>query len=248
MKLKERLLTAGLITLVVVIATSAFLTLMTSVRATSYVSVNLYNTHQPVSHTAGTPAYQVLVPNGVGSETELLVYPSGLQTESVNRDNWLAVQSPQGLDVPVGQYTYDVEGDPIAVDKYSGEVRVDFLTDNLVITTGTLSQKAKYNIEVTTYTLYGGKTLLNPKKQWETVTELRAKFQSYVYGSGSDLYQLENTPQNQEANKREIREVRIHAVVEGIEAGDTASTRIQTNGNRYNGTTVPLSSHNQSSN
>ena len=45
---------------------------------------------------AGKPAYQICIPNGEGSETGLQVFPPKLQIGG--KDNWLAVQSPQGLD------------------------------------------------------------------------------------------------------------------------------------------------------
>lgn len=191
------------------------------------------------------PAYQVCIPNGEGSETGLSVFPPKLQIGG--KDNWLAVQSPDGLDVPVGTYTYDVEKDPIAVDKYSGAIRVDSLTNNLIITAGALSEKCKYDIEVADYTLYGGEKVYNEEKQKDIVSDLRAKFRSYVYGSGSDLYQLENTSQNQEKIQREITAVRIYAVVvaqEGVTKA-TASTKILVNGKKYDGVAVPLTSTEQ---
>lgn len=192
------------------------------------------------------PAYQVSIPHGVGSETGLKAYPPKL--EVTGKDNWLAVQSPDGLDVPVGSYTYDTEGDTIAVDKYSGKIYVDLITNNLIITAGALSEKASYDIEVPTYTLYGGESQVFTKEdgsQKTVVTELRAKFRSYVYGSGSDLYLLEDTPQNREAVKREITAVRIYAVVKGTKAGATAETRILIGGKKYNGATVALTTTEQ---
>lgn len=185
----------------------------------------------------GKPAYQVLIPNGVGSETGLKVFPSKLQISG--KDNWLAVQSPDGLDVPVGAYTYDAQNDPISVNKYSGAIKIDSATNSLVITAGALSEKCKYNIEITNYALYGGEIAFNVEKNKSVVSELRAKFRSYVYGSGSDFYQLEDTPQNQEIVKHEIAAVRVYAVVKGT---GTASTRILVNTKKYNGTDVALTS------
>lgn len=191
------------------------------------------------------PAYQVSIPHGVGSETGLKAFPPKL--EVIGKDNWLAVQSPDGLDVPVGTYTYDAEGDAISVDRYSGKIYVDSSTNNLIITAGALSEKAKYDIEVATYTLHGGETVYNEEKQKSVVTELRAKFRSYIYGSGSDLYLLENTPQNQEVAKKEIKAVRVYAYVKAqLGAGTpTAETRIGIGSKKYNGITVALASAEQ---
>jgi len=200
---------------------------------------------------SGTPAYQVLIPNGEGSETGLQVFPPKLQVDG--KDNWLAVQSPDGLDVPVGIPAYDTEGDCISVDRYSGAIKVDSLTSSLVITAGALSDKCKYDIEVSDYDLYGGESQVitkEDKTQKTVVTDLRAKFRSYVYGSGSDLYQLEDTPQRQEelaGKSLEITAVRVYAVVIA-EAGaikETASTKILIDGKKYNGDTIPLTSTEQ---
>ncbi|GAI04390.1 unnamed protein product, partial [marine sediment metagenome] len=187
------------------------------------------------SASEGTPAYQVLIPTEVGSETGLQVFPPKLQIGG--KDNWLAVQSPQGLDVPVGTYARDAEGDSIAVDKYGGTIKVDPLTNSLIITAGALSEKCKYDIEITDYTLYGGETVWDAEKDKYVVTEQRAKFRSYVYGSGSDVYLLENTPQNQETAQREITAVRVYAIVRGT---GTASTRILASGKKYNGAIFDL--------
>jgi len=189
----------------------------------------------------GKPAYQVCIPNGVGNETGLQVFPPELQLGGGSKDNWLAVQSPDGLDVPVGTYTYGTEGDAISVDKYSGAIHVDSLTNNLIITAGALSEKCKYDIDVASYILYGGEPSLTETGK-TIVSELRARFRSYVYGSGSDLYRLEDTPQNQEIIKREIIAIRVYAIViaQSGETKATASTRILVNAKKYNGTDVTL--------
>lgn len=203
-----------------------------------FVSIEVGNTQlQP---DVGKPAYQVLIPEGEGAEAGLRVFPPKLQL--TGKDDWLAVQSPQGFDVSVGTYTYDADGDQISVNPNSGTIYVRASDGVLIITAGALSDKCKYDIEILTgHTLYGGETVWNAKKQKFIVTELRAIFKSYVYGSGSDLYKLENTPQNQEAIKREVKAIRVYAIVVGTVAKSTASTRIRTGGKKYNGTIIDLS-------
>jgi len=106
-----------------------------------------------------TPAYAHLIPNGVGDETGLQVFPPKLQVGG--KGNWLAVQSPNELNV------------------------------------------------------------------------------TYVYGSGSDLYQLENPARRTDTP---VAAVSIYAYVRA-QAGATkatAATRIETNSKKYNGVVYSL--------
>jgi hypothetical protein len=194
----------------------------------------------------GKPAYQVMIPNGAGNETGLQVFPPKLQADE-REDNWLSVSHPY-KDVTVGEYTYDDEGDCIAVDPSKGDIYVRETDSVLVITAGTLSDKCEYDIEVVDYTLYGGETVWDEERQNDTVQELRARFRDYVYGSGSDLYQLEDVPQKDGlAHIDSIQKVSVYAYVKAQDGATkaTASTRIMLGGDSYNGTDIALDSSEQ---
>ena len=194
----------------------------------------------------GKPAYQIMIPNGVGSETGLQVFPPKLQADG-RKDNWLSASHPY-KDVKVGEYTYDDEGDCIAVDPSKGDIYVRETDNVLVITAGALSDKCKYDIEVVDYTLYGGETIWNEERQKNTVEELRARFRDYVYGLGSDLYQLEDVPQNDSLSHIDgIQKVSIYAYVKAQDRATkaTASTKIMLGGENYNGTDIALNSSEQ---
>jgi len=194
----------------------------------------------------GEPAYQVMIPNGAGSETGLQVFPPKLQSDG-REDNWLSVSHPY-KDVTVGEYTYDDEGDCIAVDSSKGDIYVRETDNVLVITAGALSDSCKYDIEVVDYTLYGGETIWNEEGQKNTVEELRARFRDYVYGSGSDLYQLEDVPQKDGlAHIDSIQKVSVYAYVKAQDGATeaTASTKIMLGGESYNGTDIVLNSSEQ---
>lgn len=195
------------------------------------------------------PAYQVCIPNGVGSETGLQVYPPALKTGG-KQDNWLAA-SRRGMDIPMATYTYDEQGAITAVDKNSPQARVSYIRqpDNkLVVKAGALTPKCQYDIEIPDYATYGGENITTTKEGDEAATtdkggspkisELRARFDNYVYGSGSDLYQLEDVPQNgTEARLHGITAVRVYAVVKAQPWATkaTAATRIAIGGKKFDG-------------
>lgn len=192
------------------------------------------------SDTGGTVAYQECIPNGEGSETGLQVFPPKLQIGG--KDNWLAVQDPDGLDVAVGTEIKDNGGHTIAINPYSGESYIDIATGNLILSPSFLSDKCKYDIEISDYTLYGGEYSYDEEIQKGHYSPLRATFKSYVSGSGSDLYEIENTPQYQEELTtgvgKEITSVTVSAIVKGEGQKSEASTGIQTYGKKFNGETV----------
>lgn len=189
----------------------------------------------------GTPAYQVIIPMDTGAETGLKAFPPKLEVGDGGKDNWIAVSHPQ-KEVPVGEYTYDKDGDQIAVNPNAGEIYVD--GDTLVISSGTLSDKLKYDLEITDYTLTGGSTTMGAEDKL-VVGGLRAQFRDYVYGSGSDLYQLEDTPQAQEEEPREITAVRVYAYVNGTKDKATAATGVLVGSKKFTGDTASLTSKEQ---
>lgn len=207
-------------------------------------AVNL-SVGQEVAYAAPKNAYTYIIPNGVGAETGLQVFPPKLQTGG-SKENWLATSHPH-KDVPVGEYTYDDKGTPISVNPNAGKIYIDSVTGSLIITAGALSEKCKYDIEVTSYTTYGGETVWGDEEQKYLVNELRARFQDYVYGSGSDLYTLENVPQKYDARDLPVKMVRVYAYVRGEEGATKASaeTRILTNTKKYNGATISLTESEQ---
>jgi len=199
-------------------------------------------------------AYQLCIPEGVGSETGLQVFPPTLQTGG-SKDNWLAA-SRRDMDIPIAAYTHDEQGDVIAADKYSPQAQVSYIrqSDNrLTIKAGALSNKCQYDIEIPDYTIYGGEPVTPVREGGEAVTtakgggpkisELRVKFDTYVYGSGSDLYQLEDVPQNgTESHIHGITGVRVYALVKA-QAGATeatAATRIGIGENKFDGQSTGL--------
>lgn len=168
----------------------------------------------------GSPAYQVLIPHEIGSETGLQVFPPKLQ-DGGEKDNWLAVQSPDGLDVALGNITlYDKYGNVTA----NTSIYID--SGTLVIGAYALSDKCPKPIEIDNYTLSNNDT--------------RAQFRSYVYGSGSDTYELEDAPQIDDPRHLPILSVTIKATVRGTVSGSTAATRINTATKKYNGNEVAL--------
>lgn len=188
---------------------------------------------------SGSPAYQVLIPTEVGTETGLQVFPPKLQ-DGGDKDNWLAVQSPDGLNVPVGTMILDEDGDPVGVNASIGDIYIDSVTDCLVISAGTLSDKCPKDIDIVDYTLYGNETLWNEDLGKNLTTLLGATFRSYVYGSGSDTYQLENTPQRWDSRDLPVVSLTIYATVKGTVVSSTAATRINTATKKYNGSEIPL--------
>jgi len=209
-------------------------------------------------------AYQVSIPEGVGSETGLQVFPATLQTGG-SQDNWLAA-SRRDMDIPMAAYTRDEQGDIMAADKFSPQAQVSYIrqSDNrLTIKAGALSNKCQYDIEIPDYTIYGGEPVTPVKEGGETITpleegsemvtptkgggpkisELRVKFDTYVYGSGSDLYQLEDVPQNgTESRLHGITGVRVYTLVKAQSGATeaTAATRIGIGENKFDGQPTSL--------
>lgn len=187
----------------------------------------------------GSPAYQVLSPTNGGSETGLAVYPPKLQVGG-SKDNWLAVQSPEGLEVPVGTMILDGDGYPVGVNTSIGSIYIRPSTNYLIISPYVLNAKCSKDIEVTSYSLYGNVTAYDKNFGKNITSPLTAKFRSYVYGSGSDTYQLEDCPQRWDARNLTVVSVTIYAIVRGTVTKSSAATRINTDTKKFNGSTVIL--------
>jgi len=216
-----------------------FLPMQVSVNTDGLLSISLSPGQTQAQGEPGAPAYQVLIPTEMGSETGLQVFPPKLQ-DGGTKTNWLAVQNPQGLDVPVGTMILDEDGAPVGINASIGDIYIDPTTDYLIISPYALSDKCSKQIDITNYTTRGNETVWDENLGKNVTTPLRAKFRSYVYGSGSDTYQLENCPQRWDARNLTVASVTIYAIVRGTDSKSTASTRINTATKKYNGGTVNL--------
>ncbi len=130
----------------------------------------------------GAIPYQECIPNGVGSTTEL--------SSSFGEPNWFAVSS-ESKDVMV------YKGGFVGQNRNLAGITIDE-NGNLVIdpqapSLGWIITEI-ITVPLGSYELYGG--VLIDRDGSPYITQTRAVFSDYVYGSGDDLYLAENTPQS----------------------------------------------------
>lgn len=186
----------------------------------------------PSNASARAVAWQEMIPEEPGQVTQLAVFPPKLQEGGV-KDNWLAVSHPH-KDVHCGILIDDAEGDPVGLDPHSGDIYIDEITNNLIVTAGALSDKCKKDLEIDDYIFYGGDYYYDEELDKWLYTELRARFRDYIHGSGSDLYELEDVPQAGDPRDFLIDSVAIWVRVIGETATKSSvATKIYTNNKFY---------------
>ena len=128
-------------------------------------------------------AYQECIPEGVGSETSL--------TSVFGTPNWFAAQVEE-RNVPVYNWGTPEE------DRSIPGITID-ANQNLVIDPQSPALgwpiTGIFTVPYGQYQLEGGDVYYEEYDGKWYVTEVRAKFKDYVYGTGDDLYNIENTPQ-----------------------------------------------------